>query len=78
LTEETATAVKNIAVRESDKPFFLMGFSLGGNYALRIALSRVRTPFQSPSRYGREPRPRPFKATLTIDGTWPIYRYYFC
>ena len=71
-------AVKYIAARENDKPFFLMGFSLGGNYALRIALRQATDAIPNLCHVmAVSPALDPLKATLSIDSISPIYKYYF-
>ena len=44
MTEETAEAVANAAMLLPDRPCYLIGFSLGGNFALRIALRQSISP----------------------------------
>ena len=59
-------------------PFFLMGFSLGGNYSLRIALRQAKDAIPNLRHVvAVSPALDPLKATLAIDGISPIYRYYF-
>jgi predicted alpha/beta-fold hydrolase len=78
LTEETALAVENVAGLFPAGPSYLVGFSLGGNFALRIALKRFQT---SPSRlrevFAISPPLDPYKATLAIDAGFFAYRRYF-
>lgn len=76
--EEVLAAVLNVAAGAGDRPCHLIGFSLGGNFALRIAL---RLP---PGRAGNlrniiavSPVLDPLKATHAIDGGLFIYRDYF-
>jgi hypothetical protein len=78
LIDETFTSAQNIAHLLDDKPFFIVGFSLGGNFALRIALRKE----VSESRNLRHvisisPALDPYKATIAIDNGFPLYRYYF-
>ena len=42
LTEEAVSAVRTIAGLQPALPCYLIGFSLGGNFALRIALKQKR------------------------------------
>lgn len=78
LIEETAAAVQNIAALDGDKPFFLLGFSLGGNYALRIALKQAADAIPNLRHViAVSPALDPFKATCAIDNRLPIYKYYF-
>jgi len=78
LTEETALAVDNITRLFPAGPSYLIGFSLGGNFALRIALNRF---LPSPSRlreiFAVSPSLDPYKSTLAIDAGFPAYRRYF-
>ncbi|HET58243.1 MAG TPA: alpha/beta fold hydrolase, partial [Deltaproteobacteria bacterium] len=77
LIAETATAVGNAAGLAPDLPFFIVGFSLGGNFALRLALSRNGSPI------GRlchvvcvSPLINPYRSTVLIDKL-PLYRHHF-
>jgi predicted alpha/beta-fold hydrolase len=78
LTEETTHAVDTIARLFPDGPNYLIGFSLGGNFALRIALKHFSP---SPSRlrevFAISPSLDPYKSTLAIDAGFPAYRRYF-
>ena len=76
--EEVLAAVLNIVSGAGDRPCHLIGFSLGGNFALRIALRLT------PGRAGNlrniiavSPVLDPLKATHAIDGGLFIYRDYF-
>jgi predicted alpha/beta-fold hydrolase len=78
LIEETSAAIQAIALLAHGQPFFLMGFSLGGNFALRVALR------QSASRIPNlrhviavSPALDPLKSTLAIDNMTSVYRNYF-
>ena len=76
--EEVFTAVLNIVAAAGDRPCHLIGFSLGGNFGLRVAL-RLK-----PGQAGRlrnivavSPVLDPWKATRAIDGGFFVYREYF-
>jgi predicted alpha/beta-fold hydrolase len=78
LLEETFDAVDALAALAGGKPAWLAGFSLGGNFALRIARrysdlgrSRLRGVFAI------SPPLDPYKSTLCIDNGLSIYRHYF-
>jgi predicted alpha/beta-fold hydrolase len=78
LIEETFQAVCNISYLSNGKPYYVVGFSLGGNFALRIAVK------QSFSRIPHlkhvvsiSPSLDPYKATLSIDKSPSVYRLYF-
>lgn len=72
--KEVAKAAEHISTFSRRKPFYIIGFSLGGNFALRIALK----PFDTLNHVlCVSPVLDPYKTTLTIDrGPFP-YRYYF-
>jgi len=76
--EEVFAAVLNIVSAASGRPCHLVGFSLGGNFGLRIALRL------SPGQAGNlmniiaiSPVVDPLKATQAIDGGFFVYRDYF-
>jgi hypothetical protein len=78
LTGETALAVGNIARLLPDHPCYLIGFSLGGNFALRIALRQSEFPIPNLRRaFSISPALDPYRSTLAIDQSLPIYRSYF-
>jgi predicted alpha/beta-fold hydrolase len=78
LTEETAQAVGNVARLLPDRPCYLVGFSLGGNFALRIALRQSEFPIPNLKRaFSISPALDPYRSTLAIDESLPIYRNYF-
>jgi predicted alpha/beta-fold hydrolase len=72
--EEVLKAAENISTLSRQKPFYIVGFSLGGNFALRIALN----PFDKLKHVlCVSPLLDPYKTTQAIDeGLFP-YRYYF-
>lgn len=77
LIDETATAVGNAAGLAPDLPFFIVGFSLGGNFALRLALSRNGMPISGLKHVVCvSPLIDPYRSTVLIDRL-PVYRYYF-
>ena len=76
--EEVFSAVLAIAASAGGKPCHLVGFSLGGNFGLRIALRL------NPQQAGAiknviaiSPVLDPVKATEAIDGGFFVYRDYF-
>jgi predicted alpha/beta-fold hydrolase len=77
LIEETATAVQNAAGLAPYLPFFVVGFSLGGNFGMRIALRRNGAPFGNLRHViCISPVIDPYSSTLAMDRL-PLYRYYF-
>lgn len=78
LTEEVFQAVRNIAALLPAGPVALIGFSLGGNFALRMAMEQGRRPIANLQQiFCVSPALDPYKATLAIDGNLPLYRHYF-
>ena len=78
LLEETFEAADFLAGLAKERPSYLIGFSLGGNYALRIArrysdLGRSRFA----GIFAVSPPLDPYKATLAIDSRSFVYRDYF-
>lgn len=79
LIDETHNAIRRIADLTSSKPNYLVGFSLGGNFALRIAFRQNTAQSISNLRHTVciSPPLDPYKATLAIDNGLPLYRLYF-
>jgi hypothetical protein len=80
LLEETFDVVARVAEFSPDKPYYLIGFSLGGNFAMRIALKHSTSASAIPNLkhvFSISPALDPYKATLAIDRSLPVYRYYF-
>jgi len=78
LLRETFEAVSNICRLAGDRPVYLAGFSLGGNFALRIALRQAVSRIANLKRvFAISPALDPYKATLCIDESLPFYRLYF-
>jgi uncharacterized protein len=78
LTEETAHAVATISRLLPDGPCYLVAFSLGANFALRIALRQSVSPISNLKEvFCISPALDPYKATLAIDSGFPAYRHYF-
>ncbi len=65
LIEEVFQAVRQLCMNAEQKPAFLTGFSLGGNFALRIARKMLQTPIDKPvSCGGHQPGPGPGQINL--------------
>jgi predicted alpha/beta-fold hydrolase len=78
LIEETHRAVQNIADTQGNLPFFIVGFSLGGNFAMRMALRHARHPIRNLRHvFAVSPVLDPRKATDAMDRGFFIYRSYF-
>jgi len=79
LIRETFVAAKEISRRFRQGPLYIVGFSLGGNFALRLAIKHSREeniPHLS-HVFAISPALDPHKATLAIDGGLGVYRRYF-
>lgn len=77
LLDEVFEAVRQITEAESPRPVFLAGFSLGGNFALRIARECATQPIDGLKQVvGISPVLNPDKATDRIDGNRWILKYF--
>jgi hypothetical protein len=78
LLEETFNAVSRVAEFSKDKPYYLIGFSLGGNFAMRVARKYSDTSIPNLKHvFSISPALDPYKSTLAIDRSPALYRYYF-
>jgi hypothetical protein len=78
LLEETFEAVNYLSQQAGNLPAYLIGFSLGGNFALRIAMKHYRTPIVNLKHvFAISPLLDPYKTTLAIDNGYFFYRKYF-
>lgn len=77
LFQEVFEAVSHAARLEPDRPFFMVGFSLGGNYILRLAIQADKRPIPNLAHgVAISPVIDPAQATRLIDAR-PSFRYYF-
>ena len=77
LLEEVAIAVTRVAESAQGRPFFIVGPSLGGNFALRLALRHSHLPIPHLQHVvSISPALNPNKATDALD-TKPLYCSYF-
>lgn len=77
LLEEVFQAVEQISRIMEEKPVFLVGFSLGGNFALRIARQMNHAPIKNLRHIvAISPVLDPEKATVTIDRQTMIRKYF--
>jgi predicted alpha/beta-fold hydrolase len=77
LLEEVFQAVRQISGNEKEKPVFLVGFSLGGNFALRIAREMRHAPIDNLAHVvAISPVLDPEKATVRIDRQAMIRKYF--
>lgn len=78
LLEETFDAVKTLSSLADGRPVYLLGFSLGANFSLRIAIKHGQTPVPNlKGVFAVSPPLDPYKTTLTIDQGPTFYRKYF-
>ncbi len=78
LLEETFEAVNYLSGLSENKPVYLIGFSLGGNFALRIAIEHYHKPISNLKYvFAISPPLDPYKTTLVIDNGYFFYRKYF-
>lgn len=78
LLQETFESVHYLSGISENKPVYLIGFSLGGNFALRIAMTHKRTPITNLRHvFAVSPPLDPYKTTLAIDHGYSFYRQYF-
>jgi len=78
LIEETFDAVSQLAKTAANSPVFIIGFSLGANFALRIGRKHSQTPVKGLKHiFAISPPLDPYKATLAIDNGLFFYREYF-
>jgi predicted alpha/beta-fold hydrolase len=78
LIEEAVAATRSIMNLARKKPLYVLGFSLGGNFALRIALKQTEANIENLTHvFGISPVLDPHKATIAIDRVSPFYRKYF-
>jgi hypothetical protein len=77
LLDEVFGAVQQVSKYEGNLPFYLVGFSLGGNFALRIARKCAESPIENMAHiFSISPALDPEKSTDAID-KYPLLRKYF-
>lgn len=77
LIEEAATATAQVAQLAGDKPFYVVGASMGGNFALRLAAHHAQMRFHNLRRViAISPAINPNSATNALDAH-RVYRHYF-
>jgi len=77
LLDEVFGAVQQVACEANQLPLYLIGFSMGGNFALRIARQCVSTPIPNLEKiFSISPALDPEKSTNAID-RYPQLRKYF-
>jgi hypothetical protein len=78
LTEETFEAISQLALRTENSPVYIIGFSLGANFALRMGRQHAHQPVRGLKHiFAISPPLDPYKTTLAIDNGLFFYRQYF-
>ena len=78
LLEETFDAVNYLSRQSKNLPVYIIGFSLGANFALRIAITHTRMPIANLKQvFAISPPFDPYNTTLAIDNGYSFYRNYF-
>lgn len=78
LIEETFDAMSQLAQIAADSPVYIIGFSLGANFALRVGQKHSHTPVKGLKHiFAISPPLDPYKTTLAIDNGFFVYRKYF-
>ncbi len=77
LLQEAVHVTHAIAALAAGLPFYMVGVSMGGNFALRLACHHRQQPFANLTKViAINPAANPARATDLIDAQ-PIYRRYF-
>lgn len=78
LLDEIFQASQQIAQLVADKPFYIMGASLGGNFALRLAWLHAQIPIPNLAHtVAINPVINPYQSTLAMDHGLLFYLLYF-
>lgn len=77
LLDEVLNAVTRLAADYRDGPVFLVGFSLGGNFALRVARNAGRTGVDLERVIAVSPVIRPARVLDALENGFPLYHAYF-
>ncbi|MDJ0926454.1 MAG: alpha/beta fold hydrolase [Gammaproteobacteria bacterium] len=75
--DEVVGAISWVQRRYPDEPLFLGGYSLGGNFALRVAVAAPAAGLQLQRIAAVCPVLDPISTMYALDGGWFFYRYYF-
>ncbi len=77
LLDEVSAAVRQVAQLAGDKPFYIIGASMGGNFALRLAIRHSEDPFPNLRRViAISPAVNPARSVVMMDRQ-PAYRAFF-
>jgi len=77
LLDEVFNAIRQVSEYEKEMPFYLVGFSMGGNFALRIARKCAENPISNLSHVmSVSPVLDPEKSTYAIDDVSLLRKYF--
>ena len=77
LLDEVFASVQAVAGYETSKPFYLVGFSMGGNFALRVARKCAAQPIPNLKHiFSISPVLDPEKSTVAIDQHPTLQKYF--
>ena len=77
LLDEVFNAVRQVSAYEKELPFYLVGFSMGGNFALRIARKCIENPIENLVHViSVSPVLDPEKSTYAIDDVYLLRKYF--
>lgn len=78
LLNEVFEAAQQVAQIEPNLPFYVVGASLGGNFALRVLWRHTLSPIPNLAHVvAINPAINPHRAGIAIDTSFPLYRVYF-
>lgn len=78
LLDEVFAAAAQVSRLESERPFFIIGSSLGGNFALRLAWRHSQSPLPNLAHtLAINPPLDPYTTTLRLDSGPAFYLAYF-
>lgn len=77
LIDETATAIQRVAEMAGDRPFYIVGASMGGSFALRLAIRHAHQPIANLQKVITfNPAINPGAANDAIDRQRVFHRYF--
>ena len=74
---EVLDAVAQVRMQYTQGPVFLVGFSLGGNFTLRVARAALDYGFDLTRAIAVSPVIRPLHVLDALETAWPVYHGYF-
>ncbi len=74
---EVVDAISQLRAAYGHGPVFLIGFSLGGNFALRVARAAPSYGFELARAIAVSPVIRPRHVLDALECGWPVYHHYF-